>query len=197
MCVFGLAFAALRFSFYVFSFFFFFFNAFSPSQAATVHVLYMNSSHNIWPVLREQYIYALFTSPQISFFINFFIKNGSHGTIYTFKNYFTTVMSVINFQFQQNKSYPNRRLGNNYSKYIYIYIYIHTHKGVLLLLAQNDKLLKPVKSWFLCKDYGFVPDVLHGEKFTLFLFMIWIKFSLHGMVLIVKKSYYLRLLFTV
>ena len=26
--------------------------------------------------------------PQISIFSNFFIKNGSHGTIYTFKNYF-------------------------------------------------------------------------------------------------------------
>ena len=51
-CVFGLAFAALRFSFYVFSFFFFFFHTFSPSQAATVHVQYMNSNRNIWPVLR-------------------------------------------------------------------------------------------------------------------------------------------------
>ena len=76
--------------------------------AATVHVLYMNSNHNIWSVLREQCIHALFTEPQISFFINFFIKNGSHGTIYTFKNYFATVISAINFQFQKNKSYPNR-----------------------------------------------------------------------------------------
>ena len=108
-CVFELAFTALRFSFYVFSFFFFFFyHVFPPSQAATVHVLYMNSSHNIWPVLREQCIHALFTEPQISFFINFLFKNGSHGTIYTFKNYFATVISAINFQFQQNKSYPNR-----------------------------------------------------------------------------------------
>ena len=56
----------------------------------------------------EQCIRALFTDPQISFFINFFIKNGSHGTIYTFKNYFTTVISAKSFQFQQNKFYPNR-----------------------------------------------------------------------------------------
>ena len=104
-CVFELAFTALRFSFYVFSFFFFFFiTCFPPHK----RLLYMNSSHNIWPVLREQCIHALFTEPQISFFINFFIKNGSHGTIYTFKNYFATVISAINFQFQQNKSYPNR-----------------------------------------------------------------------------------------
>ena len=47
-------------------------------------------------------------NPQISFFINFFIKNGSHGTIYAFKNYFATVILAISFQFQQNKSYPNR-----------------------------------------------------------------------------------------
>ena len=45
---------------------------------------------------------------QISLFSNFFIKNGSHDTIYTFKNYFATVISAISFQFQQNKSYPNR-----------------------------------------------------------------------------------------
>ena len=96
--MFGLAFAALRFSFYVFSFFFFF-HAFSPSQAATVHVRYINSSRNIWPVLREQCIRTLFTDPQILFFINFFIKNGFHGTIYTFKNYFVTVFFSFSFQF--------------------------------------------------------------------------------------------------
>ena len=27
------------------------------------------------------------------------IKNGSHGTIHTFKNYFVTVLSVFSFQF--------------------------------------------------------------------------------------------------
>ena len=52
--------------------------------------------------------YVLFMDPQISLFSNFFIKNGSYGTIYTFKNYFATVISAIRFQFQQNKSYPNR-----------------------------------------------------------------------------------------
>ena len=45
----------------------------------------------------EQCICALFMDPQISLFSNFFIKNGSHGTIYTFKNYFATVFSVFNF----------------------------------------------------------------------------------------------------
>ena len=54
--------------------------------------------------------YVLFMDPQIPLFSNFFIKNGFHGTIYTFKNYFATVISAISFQFQQNKSYPNRPL---------------------------------------------------------------------------------------
>ena len=57
--------------------------------------------------------YVLFMDPQISLFSNFFIKNGSHGTIYTFKNYFATVIAAISFQFQQNKSYPNKPLVNN------------------------------------------------------------------------------------
>ena len=38
------------------------------------------------------------------------IKNGSYGTIYTFKNYFTTVLSVFSFQFSvisNNKLNPN------------------------------------------------------------------------------------------
>ena len=37
--------------------------------------------------------------------IYIYIKNGSHSTIYTFKNYFATVFLV--FSFQQNKLYPN------------------------------------------------------------------------------------------
>ena len=42
---------------------------------------------------------ALFMDPQISLVNNFFIKNGSHGTIHTFKNYFATVFFSFQFQF--------------------------------------------------------------------------------------------------
>ena len=38
---------------------------------------------------------ALFTGPTNLFFSYFFIKNRSHGTIYTFKNYFATVFSIF------------------------------------------------------------------------------------------------------
>ena len=46
---------------------------------------------------------------QTSLFNNFFIKNRSHDTIHTFKNYFAPVFSIFNFQFQQNKFYPNEQ----------------------------------------------------------------------------------------
>ena len=55
----------------------------------------------------EQYICALFTVLQITLFSNFFIKNGSHNTIYTFENYFATVFSVSVFNFSKNKFNPN------------------------------------------------------------------------------------------
>ena len=48
---------------------------------------------------RGQCICALFTDPQISLFINFFIKNESHDIIHTFKNYFVTMFFSFSFQF--------------------------------------------------------------------------------------------------
>ena len=39
--------------------------------------------------------------PLISLFSNFFIKNGFHNIIHTFKNYFVTVFSI--FSFSNNK----------------------------------------------------------------------------------------------
>ena len=63
-------------------------------------------------VNREQCTHALFMDPQIPLFSNFFIKNGSHSTIYTFKNYFATVFSVLVFNFSKNKLNPNRPYVN-------------------------------------------------------------------------------------
>ena len=47
-----------------------------------------------WLFHGKQCIFILFTDSQILIFNNFFIKNGSHDTIHTFKNYFVTVFSV-------------------------------------------------------------------------------------------------------
>ena len=55
---------------------------------------FFGSTHTCWLFHSEQCIRALFMNPQIPFFNNLFIKNEFHGTIYTFKNYFTTVFSV-------------------------------------------------------------------------------------------------------
>ena len=59
--------------------------------------------------------------------------NGSHGTIYTFKIYFVTVILAINFQFQQNKSYPNRPWT------LYIYIYTQTHTDMHISFGSMGK----------------------------------------------------------
>ena len=50
-------------------------------------------------------IHALFMGPTVTLFRKKNIKNGSHGTIHTFKNYFATVFSV--FSFSKNKLYSN------------------------------------------------------------------------------------------
>ena len=50
---------------------------------------------------------------QIILFTNFFIKNKSHDTIHTFKNYFTTVFSVTVFNFNKNKFNPNESYTQN------------------------------------------------------------------------------------
>ena len=50
-------------------------------------------------------VHILFMGPTITLFRKKNIKNGSHGTIHTFKNYFTIMFLIFNFQ--QNKLYPN------------------------------------------------------------------------------------------
>ena len=73
----------LHSDFSVFPFFFFFFTCFRET---------------IFTVA------ALFMGPTATLFRKN-IKNGSHGTIHTFKNYFATVFSV--FSFSKNKLYLN------------------------------------------------------------------------------------------
>ena len=100
--VFGLRVCASTFTISAFSFFFFF-------QAAIVDQIF-----------HEQCLDALFMDPQITLFNNFFIKNGSHNTIYTFKNYFTTVFSVSVFSFSKNK-FNSNRLKRDLSNYLIVH----------------------------------------------------------------------------
>ena len=69
-------------------FFFFFFSAFVDFGGQILL---------LWTV------YALFTHCAYTVHVLKNIKNGSHGTIYTFKNYFVTMFSV----FSNNKFNPN------------------------------------------------------------------------------------------
>ena len=103
-------------SFFFFLFLFLVFTRFGVMRLLFMYCL-LNSSHKCWLFHSKQYIHALFMDPQILLFSNFFIKNGFHGTIYTFKNYFTTVFSVFSFQFQQNKLCPDKLWTIFWSKY--------------------------------------------------------------------------------
>ena len=87
-------------------FLFFFFFSCILGQILLLRLLFMHCSwivaakfdlsNNFQPISAH---HALFTDPQISLFSNFFIKNGSYGTIYIFKNYFATVFFSFQFQF--------------------------------------------------------------------------------------------------
>ena len=83
--------------------FFFFFHAFFP-QVATVHATVAATFDR--SAMNSARMHCSWTH-KFHFLSIFFIKNGSHGTIHIFKNYFATVFSVFSFQFQQNKFYPN------------------------------------------------------------------------------------------
>ena len=89
-----------------FPFFFFFFFGFHAFSVLRCGYCSMNSNRKCW-LLQWTVQICTVHGPTNLFFINFFIKNGSHSTIHTFKNYFATVFSVFSFQFQQNKFYPN------------------------------------------------------------------------------------------
>ena len=58
------------------------------------------------------------------------IKNGSHDTIYTFKNYFATVFSV--FSFNNNKFNPNGPIMWNLTWLV--------NQGTFVIFLQNQAL---------------------------------------------------------
>ena len=73
-------------------------------------------------------VHALFMRSTTTLFRKKNIKNGFHGTIHTFKNYFTKVFQFLVFSFQL---YPNGPLVFSIIKW-YI-IQPHTHKQPPLL----------------------------------------------------------------
>ena len=83
----------LRPRFFLFFFFFFCFHVFKERQI----LLFRDNFYCSYTVS------SLFITVAVHILKN--IKNGSHDTIYTFKNYFVTVVSV--FSFSNNKFNPN------------------------------------------------------------------------------------------
>ena len=98
---------------------------------------------------------ALFMDPQISFFSNFFIKNGSYGTIHTFKNFFVTVF--FNFQFQF--SALSKRILN----------FIESMSLFKHVVSCTSLLWHKFRSWTL----GLKGCVLKKKKITLYHFKLY------------------------
>ena len=73
-------------------FFFFFFG----TRFRSKYVCYGYCSWIVAATFDYFLVYYSWVS-KTSLFSHFFIKNGSYGTIHIFKNYFTTVFSVFNF----------------------------------------------------------------------------------------------------
>ena len=107
---------SLRFQAAFCSFFFFFFFFFSRVLGYCSYCS-MNSNRKYWlSAVNSVHMHCL-RIHKFHFLSIFLIKNGSHITNHTFKNYFATVFSVFSFQFQQNKFYPNTpiRLCSHFS----------------------------------------------------------------------------------
>ena len=84
-------------------FFFFFFSRFVLGTIITIHVLCQYYSCTVA-------ILFMHCSWVTTTLFRKNIKSESHNTIHTFKNYFTTVFSVFNFN--KNKLYPNGLIAN-------------------------------------------------------------------------------------
>ena len=118
----------------------------------------------------EQCIRALFTVPQITLFSHFFIKNGSHSTIYTFKNYFATVFSVSVFSFSKNKLNPNTPKMCFYNNALDKYAYAYILKAWCIFFIHFTIV---ISSFFL------VPVFSHFSQFIFFFIIIFTIFTIH------------------
>ena len=123
-------------------------STFTFSTLCVFGFFFFFQSRSCWHFNCEQCTCALFTDPQTPLFINFFIKNGFHSIIHTFKNYFATVFSVFSFQFQQNKFYPNKPLKwNFYTLFEFKYsalvlLNIYNYRSLLFLLHHVQLMLR-------------------------------------------------------
>ena len=127
-------------------FFFFFFSSHVSVGLEQFRLLFMHCS---WTVAAT-FDYSPMNStpvhcsrvPQTSIFSQFFIKNGSHGTIHTFKNYFITVFTVFSF----NKiSSIQTDLSSSF--------YVHCCTFLLEMLWRKREMLG-IYVWTKCYSYS-------------------------------------------
>ena len=111
-----------------------------------VRLLFMHCSWIVATLFDFSTIFSPLVGPvnsardlQISFLATFFIKNGSHGTIHTFKNYFAIVFLIFSFQFKQNKFYPNDAIFN--ARLATVHVYHSRMKAIhsYMYVYQNQK----------------------------------------------------------
>ena len=110
-----------------------FFPPLSPSQAmfglrvlhprldakrVSAFFLFLLSTAKVDLFNHEQCIRALFMDSQILLFINFFIKNESHGTIHIFKNYFATVFFIFQFSAVSKRTLSLSILGQGFNFFL-------------------------------------------------------------------------------
>ena len=77
-------------------------------------------------------------NPQIPLFSNFFIKNGSHGIIYIFKNYFATMFSVSVFSFSKNKlnsNGPIRAVCFTSASFLFFFFFLLSSVSLTLFMS--------------------------------------------------------------
>ena len=102
--------------------------------------------------------------PQTSFFSNFFIKNRSHGTIHTFKNYFATVFSVFSFQLYPNGSFSNNSFFSILLCFLsspFFFIFFLLPLGIFFLLMSLVPKTKSLSVFFFFFFFFFNKVVYH------------------------------------
>ena len=123
MCPFGLGFCCICICNFHASFFFSFLSFFVFTRFGVCGYCSLNSSRKCWLFHSEQCIRALFTNHKFHFSTTFSLQMGLIA-LFTYLK-IILLFSVFNFQFQQNKFYPNRPISDyimqfSISKHIYI-----------------------------------------------------------------------------
>ena len=119
--------------------FFFFF-----SSVWTVNLLCRDKNHYSFTVV----VLFMYCSSTVRAFKN--IKNGSHGTFHTFKNYFATMFSVFSFQFSISATINSIQIDPKCSSFFLSYLLLFFVSSLFLSLV-----MEAVDSWVMTDSLFF------------------------------------------